>query len=149
MRKKGLNALELIFTLFVLIVVVLVVIKMFINRMNFNEVKPVEDVKESFKYSAALSKCNSLCEDYLQDKTNHNALRFCQQRVDIDIDGDGKVGQIGAYGVAFGIVLTVAGSVVTGIGSKKQREYKYRYKKAKGRLSFLFTGNSLTFRYTF
>jgi len=105
MRKKGLNALELIFTLFVLIVVVLVVIKMFINRMNFNEVKPVEDVKESFKYSAALSKCNSLCEDYMQDKSNYNALRFCQQKIGIDIDGDGKVGQEAAYGVLVGIPL--------------------------------------------
>lgn len=103
MRKKGLNALELIFTLFVLIVVVLVVIKMFINRMNFNEVKPVEDVKDSFQYSAAISKCNSLCEDYMQDKTTYNALRFCQQKVEIDIDGDGIAGREGSYGVLVGV----------------------------------------------
>ena len=105
MRKKGLNALELIFTLFVLIVVVLVVIRMFVQKMKIDQIKPVEDITESYNYYAALSECNNLCEDYTQDKSSYNALRFCQHKVSIDIDGDGRPGQEGAYGVLVGIPL--------------------------------------------
>ena len=103
MKKKGLNALELIFTLFILIVVVLVVIRMFVQKMKLDQIKPVEDITESYNYYAALSECNNLCQDYTQDKSSYNALRFCQERIEIDIDGDGRVGQEGAYGVLIGI----------------------------------------------
>ncbi len=105
MRKKGLNALELIFTLFILIVVVLVVIRMFVQKMKLDQIQPVEDVTESYNYYAALSECSNLCEDYNQDKSSYNALRFCQHKIKIDIDGDARVGQEGAYGVLVGIPL--------------------------------------------
>jgi len=105
MKKKGLNALELIFTLFILIVVVLVVIRMFVQKMKLDQIQPVEDVTESYNYYAALSECTNLCEDYNQDKSSYNALRFCQHKIKIDIDGDARVGQEGAYGVLVGIPL--------------------------------------------
>ncbi|MDI6825840.1 MAG: hypothetical protein QMD36_01435 [Candidatus Aenigmarchaeota archaeon] len=99
--RKGLNALELIFTLFVLIVVVLVVVRMFITKMTLGGIeKPVQDITDTYNYEAAYSTCNNLCSKYESDCGNvQNAVRFCLQKINIDIDGNRVTGERGHYNV--------------------------------------------------
>jgi len=96
---KGLNALEIIFTLFVLIVVVLVVVRMFITRFTFAGIEqPIQDITETYNYEAAYSTCNSLCSKYESDCSNtQNAVKFCLQKANIDIDGNRIPGEKGKY----------------------------------------------------
>jgi len=96
---KGLNALEIIFTLFVLIVVVLVVVRMFITRFTFTGIEaPIRDITETYNYQAAYSTCENLCNRYEADCGNtQNAVKFCLQKANIDIDGDKIPGEGGKY----------------------------------------------------
>jgi hypothetical protein len=105
--KKGVNALELIFGLFILIVVVLVVIRMFISKMSLGGIEtPVEDITKTYNYAAAYSQCESICSKYEADCSDtRNAVTFCLQKVSIDIDGDGGAGKEGQYNVVEGIPL--------------------------------------------
>jgi len=104
---KGLNALEIIFTLFVLIVVVLVVVRMFITRFTFAGIEaPIQDITETYNYEAAYSTCNSLCNKYESDCGNlQNAVKFCIQKANIDIDGDRIAGEKGHFNVVEGVPL--------------------------------------------
>lgn len=104
---KGLNALEIIFTLFVLIVVVLVVVRMFITRFTFTGIEqPIQDITETYNYEAAYSTCNSLCNKYEADCGNtQNAIKFCLQKANIDIDGDRIPGEKGHYNVVEGVPM--------------------------------------------
>jgi len=99
--SKGLNALELIFSLFVLIVVVLVVVRMFITKMSTSGIeKPVQDITESYNFEAAYSICNNLCTKYESDCSDvQSAVKFCEEKVNIDIDGNRVSGEKGHYNV--------------------------------------------------
>ena len=99
--SKGLNALELIFSLFVLIVVVLVVVRMFITKMSLGGIeKPVQDITDTYNYEAAYSTCNNLCSKYEADCSNvQAAVKFCLQKVGIDIDGNRVAGEKGHFNV--------------------------------------------------
>jgi len=99
--SKGLNALELIFSLFVLIVVVLVVIRMFITKMSTNVIEqPLQDITDSYNFEAAYSTCNNLCSKYESDCSNTQAaVKFCLQKVSIDIDGNRVTGEKGHFNV--------------------------------------------------
>ena len=105
--KKGMKALELIFTLFMLIVVLLVVVRLFISRMKLTEVeRPIQDITQVYNYEAAYSLCNSLCEKYESDCGNlQRAVDFCLQKVEIDIDGNGVTNEKYHYNVVEGIPL--------------------------------------------
>jgi hypothetical protein len=99
--SKGVNALELIFSLFVLIVVVLVVVRMFITKMATSSIeKPVQDITDAYNYEAAYSTCNNLCSKYESDCSNvQSAVKFCEEKVNIDIDGNRVSGEKGHYNV--------------------------------------------------
>jgi len=106
---KGLNALEIIFTLFVLIVVVLVVVRMFITRFTFAGIEqPIQDIEDTYNYQAAYSTCDSLCSKYESDCGNtQHAVKFCLQKANIDIDGNRIPGESGRnhYNVVEGIPM--------------------------------------------
>jgi hypothetical protein len=99
--RKGLNALELIFTLFVLIVVVLVVVRMFITKMSLGGIeKPIQDITDTYNYEAAYSTCSNLCSKYESDCSDiQAAVRFCLQKVNIDINGNRVTGEKRDYNV--------------------------------------------------
>lgn len=104
---KGFEALELIFTLFVLIVVVLVIVRMFITKMSLGGIeKPIQDITDTYNYEAAYSTCNSLCSKYEADCSNvQNAVKFCLQKVNIDIDGNRIAGEKNHFNVVEGIPM--------------------------------------------
>ena len=99
--SKGVEALELIFTLFILIVVVLVVIRMFITKMSLGGIeKPVENIRDAYNYDSAKSDCDNLCSKYESDCSDTQAaVKFCLQKVSIDIDGNRITGEKGHYNV--------------------------------------------------
>lgn len=98
---KGLEALELIFTLFVLIVVVLIVIRMFITKMSLGGIeKPIANIQDSYNFDAAKSTCNDFCSKYESDCSDiQAAVKFCLNKVSIDIDGNRIPGEKGHYNV--------------------------------------------------
>ena len=103
---KGLNALELIFTLFVLIVVVLVIVRMFITKMSLGGIEePIQDITDTYNYEAAYSNCNNLCSKYEADCSRQNAVKFCLERVSIDIDGNRLLGEKHHFNVVEGIPM--------------------------------------------
>ena len=105
--SKGVNALEMIFTLFILVVVVLVVVRIFVTRMNLVEIeKPVQDITDTYNYKVAESTCKNLCSEYESDcSNNHAAVRFCLQQVKIDIDGNKIPGEKYHFNVVEGIPM--------------------------------------------
>lgn len=102
--KKGLNALEMIFSLFVLIVVVLVVIRLFISRMTLDQIEgPVGDIRDTYNYESERSRCQILCSNYEATCNDYDAISFCTEEVKIDIDGDKNIGEKKQGGVIAGI----------------------------------------------
>jgi len=89
---KGLNALELIFTMFVLIIVVFVIVRMFIQQMRLEEIqKPLEQWKEVNMYQQAKSECEIYCEAFRNNPGDLNVIKdYCTHKAKVDLDGDGK-----------------------------------------------------------
>jgi hypothetical protein len=93
--SKGVNALEIIFGLFVLVIVVLVVIRMFSRNVNVDPiVRELEQVQQQYDYEQAELKCSNLCSEYqLSNCDPAKAMNFCTQLVEIDLDGNNQPGE--------------------------------------------------------
>jgi len=96
--KKGINALEIIFGLFVMIIVVLVIIRLFIKQVGPETLQPVQnqlnDISDSFGFIQAKNECGNLCTSYqLSSCDLADAVDFCQKKVQIDIDENGVSGE--------------------------------------------------------
>ncbi len=92
MPKKGINALETIFLMFVLIIVVVVVVQMF-TRFSVATKKKIGSELQEFEkrtgYEQAVDMCESLCIEYTQNRRSmESLLKFCTQRVSLDINGN-------------------------------------------------------------
>lgn len=90
--KKGLNALELVFTLFILIVVVLVVVRMFIQQMKLGKIQePLKRWEDVNRYQSARSECEIYCEAFRNNPGDINVIKdYCTHRAPVDLNGDGK-----------------------------------------------------------
>jgi len=90
--KKGLEALELIFTLFVLIVVVLIVVRMFIQQMKIGKIQePLKRWEDVNRYQSARSECEIFCEAFRNNPGDINVIKdYCTHRAPVDLNGDGK-----------------------------------------------------------
>jgi len=106
MRQKGLDALELVFAMFILIVVTLVVIRLFSSYVTKETLPPLDDFRKAYDYERQKSKCDSLCSDFTQRGNCEDlsaAVTFCQTKVSVDIDGNYKTGEPRHFGIIAGI----------------------------------------------
>lgn len=105
MKGKGINALEIVFAMFILIVVTLVVIRLFTTTVSPDYLPPIEDFRATYNYDKEKSKCENLCSYYTSKGCIDlvPAVSFCQQKVMLDIDGNHRVGEKGHGGLVAGI----------------------------------------------
>ncbi|MEM7822613.1 MAG: hypothetical protein QXI23_03985 [Candidatus Aenigmatarchaeota archaeon] len=105
MRKKGINALEIVFAMFILIVVTLVVIRLFTTTVARKSLPNIDDFRAAYNYDIEKNKCNSLCSSYTGSACADlsAAVAFCQQKVSIDIDGNYRTGEKGHGGLIAGV----------------------------------------------
>jgi len=94
--RKGLNALELVFTMFVLIIVVLIVIKIFTEVVNPKKL-PFKDFMESAQYQQERIRCKQICDEYSTTCDNRDAAKYCLEKVHLDIEGNKRPGEKGHY----------------------------------------------------
>jgi hypothetical protein len=99
--RKGINALELVFGMFILIVVTLVVIRLFTNIVTPETLPSLDDFRKTYNYERELSKCSSACSPYTTSGCEDlsAAVTFCQQKIGISIDGNEKGSEKGHFGV--------------------------------------------------
>jgi hypothetical protein len=99
--NKGIDALEIVFAMFILIVVTLVVIKLFTGIVTENSLPPLNDFKESYNYDKEKNMCSNLCTRYTQGECAdlESAVTFCQHKVSISIDGNYKTGEAKHFGI--------------------------------------------------
>jgi len=102
---KGLNALELVFMMFILIVVTLVVIRIFTTTVAKESLPDISDFRQTYNYDREKKKCADRCEAFLNSGCEdlEAAVSYCQQKVSIDIDGNFKTGEKGHGGVIAGL----------------------------------------------
>jgi len=105
--SKGVNALEIVFAMFILIVVTLVVIRLFTGIVKQDTLPNLDDFRQAYRYSQEKSKCSNLCSDYTIGGCTSNdlaaAYAFCEHKINLDIDGNNVPGEIGHYGVVTSI----------------------------------------------
>jgi hypothetical protein len=99
--KKGVNALEMVFMMFILIVVALVVIKLFTGIVKQDTLPNIDDIKASYNYQKERNACENLCNAYSANGCSDlsAAVTFCQKRVEVSIDGNFKGGELGHFGI--------------------------------------------------
>lgn len=92
MRGKGLNALEIVFTLFVLMIVVIVVVRMFIQQMKLGKIQePLKRWEDVNRYQSARSECEIYCEAFRNNPGDINTIKdYCTHKAPMDLNGDGK-----------------------------------------------------------
>lgn len=93
--KKGFTALEIIFSLFVLVIVVLVLVRLFIKQVNVEPItRELDSVVDAFGHDKAYAECSTLCSSYQVSNCDlGKAVDFCQKKVALDLDGNGKPGE--------------------------------------------------------
>lgn len=88
--KKGVNALEVVFGMFLLIVVVFIVIKLITQFVTPEKIsKQLNDFNEANQAAGEIRTCKDLCESYNTNDCNlRDAAKYCLQKVNIDITGN-------------------------------------------------------------
>ncbi len=88
--KKGVGALEIIFGMFILIIVVLVLIRMFTSIVKPDKInQQLEGFESSYKMASERAACGNMCDIYRDSGcSRRDAVAFCLQKVNIDIDGN-------------------------------------------------------------
>lgn len=102
--SKGINALELIFTLFILIITSLVVIRMVTQYVTVQPITgPIKMWTDSYNYQAARAQCESMCDNFRKDCDSKAAVDFCLAKAQVDLNKDTKVGQKGVGNIVTGV----------------------------------------------
>jgi hypothetical protein len=98
---KGVNALELIFAMFILIVVAFVVIRLFTGVVSPSTLPNIQDFKETYNYQQEKQKCENLCNRFIESNCQDYsaAASYCLQKVSLSIDGNSVTGERGHYGM--------------------------------------------------
>jgi hypothetical protein len=105
MKEKGQNALEIVFTMFILIVVTLVIIRLFTTTVARESLPNIEDFRGAYNYDKEKTKCNNKCSAFTSDGCSDlsAAVAYCQEKIAIDIDGNFKTNEKGHGGLITGI----------------------------------------------
>ncbi|MEM0473183.1 MAG: hypothetical protein QXF88_00475 [Candidatus Aenigmatarchaeota archaeon] len=100
MNKKGVNALEIVFGVLLLMIVIILVIRLVTNIVTPSKISGnLKNFEEAYNYEQERAKCRDLCDQYVSyDYSRQYAVNYCLQRVNIDISGDKRTGQRGQYG---------------------------------------------------
>ena len=103
--KKGINALEIVFAMFILIVVTLVVIRLFTTTVSKETLPNIDSFKSTYNYDKEKNRCNNLCSSFTADGCTDlsMAVAYCQERVGIDIDGNYRINEKGHGGLIAGV----------------------------------------------
>jgi len=103
--RKGVDALQMVFMMFILIVVTLVVIKLFTGIVKPDTLPKIDDFQHAYNYNREVIRCGNLCNSFTSGGCTdmRAAVGFCREKVSIDINGDGRTGRVKAYGVISGI----------------------------------------------
>ncbi|MBU5688481.1 MAG: hypothetical protein QW350_01620 [Candidatus Aenigmatarchaeota archaeon] len=99
--RKGLNALEIVFGMLLLVIVTFVLIKLITNIVTEKKVtEPLQQFDQAYKFSQEVAKCKDLCSKYLTNDCNiRDAVDYCLTKVNIDINGNKKTGENYAGGL--------------------------------------------------
>lgn len=105
MREKGIDALEIVFAMFILIVVTLVIIRLFTTTVSRESLPNIDDFRSAYNYDKEKSHCNNDCSAYTSNGCSDlaAAVTFCQERISVDIDGNFKTNEKGHGGLIAGI----------------------------------------------
>jgi hypothetical protein len=103
--RKGVDALQLVFAMFILIVVTLVMIKLFTGIVKPDTLPKIDDFQQAYHYNSEKIRCGNLCNAYTSGGCSETraAVAYCREKVSIDINNDGVTGQRKAYGIVAGI----------------------------------------------
>src|SRR3989338_2625787 len=94
---KGVNALEIIFGMFILIIVVLVLIRIFTSIVTPSKITDqLNSFETAYQFEAQKATCTGACEAYLNNNCNRReAVDYCLKKISIDLDGDKAPGERG------------------------------------------------------
>jgi hypothetical protein len=103
--RKGVDALQMVFAMFILIVVTLVMIKLFTGIVKPDTLPKIDDFQHAYNYNREMIRCGNLCNSFTSGGCTdmRSAVGFCREKVSIDINGDGRTGERKAYGIIAGI----------------------------------------------
>ncbi|MEM5776908.1 MAG: hypothetical protein QXJ06_00475 [Candidatus Aenigmatarchaeota archaeon] len=93
--RKGINALEIVFGMFLLLIVVFVVIRLVINFVTPSKIAgQLDSFDQAYRFSQEKSTCKNLCDEYTTEECNRMAaVKYCMQKINIDIDGNRIAGE--------------------------------------------------------
>jgi hypothetical protein len=105
MKDKGINALEIVFAMFILIVVTLIVLRLFTTTVTKESLPNVEDFRRAYNYDKEKAKCESRCSAFTTTGCSDlsAAVMYCQEKIMIDIDGNFRVNEKGHGGIVAGV----------------------------------------------
>lgn len=102
--SKGINALEMIFSLFILIIVTLVVIRMVTQYVTVKPIlDPIKRWTDSYNYQATRSQCETMCDNFRKDCDTKAAVDFCLAKAEVDLNKNAKVGEKGVGNTIAGV----------------------------------------------
>lgn len=92
--KKGINALEIVFGVFILIIVTLVVVKMLFRPNTQIIDNKLSDIQNQQSYMESYRNCGDLCSEYQMSNCDiSKAAKFCKEKFSVDLDGNNEPGE--------------------------------------------------------
>lgn len=100
------TALEIVFLLFIMIVVTLVIIRLVSQYVSVSPIlEPVKRITDAGGYEQAYLECKNLCDSYKISCDEVAGKNFCERKVELDINWNGKRGERNVGNLVEGIPL--------------------------------------------
>jgi len=91
---------KIILTILLLIISLFIFLGLFTSIVREDTLPNIDDFTQTYKYPQEKDMCINICSDYVNAGCINleYAIAYCQQKINIDIDGDFRFGSIGHYG---------------------------------------------------
>jgi hypothetical protein len=102
---RGMTALEIVFSMFILIVVTFVVIRLFTGVVTPSTLPNIQEFKDTYNYQTEKQKCDNLCNRFIDSNCQDYsaATSYCVQKVSLSIDGNSVTAEPRHYGMIAGL----------------------------------------------
>jgi hypothetical protein len=95
---------KIILTILLLIISLFIFLRLFTSIVRMDTLPKIDDFQQVYNYNRERIRCGNLCNTFTSNGCTDMmaAVSYCREKVSVDINGDGRTGNKGAYGVVAG-----------------------------------------------
>lgn len=95
---------KIILTILLLVILLFIFLRLFTSIVRTDTLPKIDDFRQVYNYNRERIRCGNLCNAFTSNGCTDmmTAVPYCREKVSVDINGDGRTGDKGDYGIVAG-----------------------------------------------